>query len=216
MQIHDLPDGTIGATEYTPIDNGSTNRKTTLSAIGTYIINTVTASLGGVTRTIKAAIDAAWTKLGSGSISNVGADVSAAIGNTSLGTTATSLSGAIAEHEGDITALGQLTTQSLALVSGAWTSSSTVGISCVKRGNTVTFSFNISGKPAYSDAANHPMITSLPTGWRPLGSIYLIRQTQSGKRYLLVIGSDGTISFNFISQAMDTEWFRESLTWVVA
>lgn len=107
MQIHDLPNGTIGATEYAPIDNGTTNRKTTLSAIGTYIINNVTEALGGVTRTLKAAIDAAWTKLGSGSISNVGADVSAAIGNDALGTTATSLSGAIAEHEGDITALGE-------------------------------------------------------------------------------------------------------------
>ena len=34
MQIHELPTGTIGDTEYSPIDNGTSNRKITLDAIG--------------------------------------------------------------------------------------------------------------------------------------------------------------------------------------
>lgn len=44
-------------------------------------------------------------QVGSAAIANVAASITEAIGNTALTTTATDLSGAIAEHEGDITAL---------------------------------------------------------------------------------------------------------------
>ena len=96
MQIHELPDGVIGATECSPIDNGTTNRKVTLADIGAYVLNTLTMSLGNVTRTVKAAIDAIQTK----------------VGTAALDTTAQDLSEAINEHEDDISTLNSnLTTE---------------------------------------------------------------------------------------------------------
>lgn len=81
MQIHELPTGTIGSTEYSPIDNGTSNRKITLASIGDYIINTL-KTLGGAQKS-----------------------VGEYIGNSAMGTTATTITGAIAEHEEDISEL---------------------------------------------------------------------------------------------------------------
>ena len=78
MQIHELPTGTIGSTEYSPIDNGSSNRKVTLATIGTYILDTLTMTLGGVSRTVKDAIDAHQTAidtLNSNNVFNVGTEI---------------------------------------------------------------------------------------------------------------------------------------------
>ena len=74
--------------QLTPTGYGS--RRITLSSIASYVLSNFSSlSLGGVTRTVKAAIDAIATLLGS----------------SSMGTTATTVTGAIAEHEGDITTL---------------------------------------------------------------------------------------------------------------
>ena len=84
-------------TDESPVVQSSTTKKFSMTQLGSYILDGFSGlSLGGVTRTAKSAIDAIATALST--LSNF-------IGSTSMGTTATTVTGAIAEHEGDITSL---------------------------------------------------------------------------------------------------------------
>ena len=77
-------------TDESPVVQSSATKKFSMSQLGSYILNSFSSlSLGGVTQTVKSAIDAIATLLG----------------NSSMGTTATTVTGAIAEHESDITSL---------------------------------------------------------------------------------------------------------------
>ena len=84
-------------TDESPVVQSSTTKKFSMTQLGSYILNGFSGlSLGGVAQTAKAAIDALATAL---------TTLSDFIGSTSMGTTATTVTGAIAEHEGDITSL---------------------------------------------------------------------------------------------------------------
>lgn len=117
MQIHELPTGTLGDSDYAAIDNGSTNRKLSLkSAINSLITSGISAIQSALTTaqnnitalqnsmsTANTNIGALQTKVGSASTSNVGdGSLAGAVGNTVMGTTATTLSGAVKEHEDQI------------------------------------------------------------------------------------------------------------------
>ena len=117
MQIHELPTGTLGDSDYAAIDNGSTNRKLSLkSAINSLITAGISAIQSALTTaqnnitalqnsmsTANTNIGALQTKVGSASTSNVGdGSLAGAVGNTVMGTTATTLSGAVKEHEDQI------------------------------------------------------------------------------------------------------------------
>ena len=126
MQIHELPTGTLGDSDYAAIDDGSTNRKLALkSAINGLISAGISAIQSALTTaqnnitalqnsmsTANTNIGALQTKVGSAATTNVGdGSLAGAVGNTVMGTTATTLSGAIKEHEDligntDITGIG--------------------------------------------------------------------------------------------------------------
>ena len=74
IKINQLPDlPAVTGTDMFPADNaGGTTGKHTLTKIANFAVNAFTLSLGGVTRTVKAAIDAFQTLLGSTDISDVG------------------------------------------------------------------------------------------------------------------------------------------------
>lgn len=98
IKISALPSATevTGNDESPGVQSGST-KKFTMSQISEYILNTFSSlSLGGVARTVKAAIDAIATTVTSHTT---------LLGNSTMGTTATTVTGAIAEHETDITTL---------------------------------------------------------------------------------------------------------------
>lgn len=70
--------------------SGYSTKRTPLSRLGNYILNKYAAlQLGGVARTVKAAIDA----------------ITSLLGSSNMGTTATTVTAAIAEHEDEISAL---------------------------------------------------------------------------------------------------------------
>lgn len=117
MQIHELPTGTLGDSDYAAIDNGTNNRKLSLkSAINSLITAGVSAIQSALTTaqnnitalqnsmaTANTNIGALQTKVGAASTSNVGdGSLAGAVGNVVMGTAATTLSGAIKEHEDQI------------------------------------------------------------------------------------------------------------------
>lgn len=172
MQIHELPTGTLGDSDYAAIDNGSTNRKLSLkSAINSLITSGISAIQSALTTaqnnitnlqnsmtTANTNIGALQTKVGSASTSNVGdGSLAGAVGNTVMGTTATTLSGAVKEHEdqigntdisgiGDGTITGALSSiDAVTDVTGYTVSdtyvSNTDTVSVVRSGNVVSVSF---------------------------------------------------------------------------
>ncbi len=98
VKISELPSvSEVLGTDESPAVQSSTTKKFTMTQLGSYILGAFSGlSLGGVLQTAKAAIDAVTTALG---------NLSDLVGNTAMGTTATTVTGAIAEHEGDITSL---------------------------------------------------------------------------------------------------------------
>ena len=98
VKISELPPvSEVLGTDESPAVQSSTTKKFTMTQLGSYILGAFSGlSLGGVAQTAKAAIDAVTTAL---------SNLSDLVGNTAMGTTATTVTGAIAEHEGDITSL---------------------------------------------------------------------------------------------------------------
>lgn len=91
IKISELTSGSsVNGDDQYPAVQGSSTRKFSPSQMASYVLNTFSSlSLGGVARTVKSAIDA----------------VSTLLGDSTMGTTATTVTGAIAEHESDISGL---------------------------------------------------------------------------------------------------------------
>lgn len=111
MQIHELPSGTVSNADYVAIDNGESTRKALVQNID--MSNNEVAFTSGDSET-----PTAWESVAlitTGALSTLMANLSKIaknvrflwqkIGNVTMGTTATTVTGAIAEHEGDLTAL---------------------------------------------------------------------------------------------------------------
>lgn len=113
MEIHELPGGTLADADVLAVDNGTSTRKLNFKNIANSLITAITNP------------------------------ISTLIGNTEMGTTATTITGAIAEHESDISTLNSK-------LSGNVTAGAQKTISCtVAAGATVTVydsSYTISGK----------------------------------------------------------------------
>ena len=113
-------------TDESPVVQSSATKKFSMSQLGSYILNSFSSlSLGGVTQTVKSAIDAIATLLGS----------------SPMGTTATTVTGAIAEHESDISSLNssliivsEFTSESVTLNAGELT---TISVPCSVAGYTL-------------------------------------------------------------------------------
>lgn len=89
-KISALPEASaVNASDVVPVVQSSATKKAAFSVIANYVLNSFTMSLGAVTRTVKTAIDALQTK----------------VGTASLNTTATDLCGAVNEHESDISTI---------------------------------------------------------------------------------------------------------------
>lgn len=74
IKINQLPDLTsVAGTDMFPADDsGGTTGKHTLAKVAEYAVNAFEITLGGISRTVKTAIDAIQTLLGSTSISGIG------------------------------------------------------------------------------------------------------------------------------------------------
>ena len=126
IKISELTSGNSvnGDDRYPAVQSGST-KKFSPSQMASYILNTFSSlSLGGVVRTVKAAID---------SIAATVASHTTLLGDTSMGTTATTVTGAIAEHETDITTLNSNTNYSSQYTNSLSTSPDSVSI--IRKGN---------------------------------------------------------------------------------
>lgn len=128
MQIHELNSRTPTDTDEMALDTGSQTYKTTVGLLKPQFVSYDMANptswddvplitgnssiifvFERLTRAVKN-LRYLWKLIGSGDFSNVAETISGAIGNTALGTDATTLSGAIAEHESDISTInGNLT-----------------------------------------------------------------------------------------------------------
>lgn len=124
MQIHELNSRTPTATDEMALDTGSLTYKTTAGQLRPQFTSSdmanptswddvpvlvgnnasITYVFERLTRMFRN-IRYLWKLIGSGDFSNVAETISGAIGNTALTTTATDISGAIAEHESDISTL---------------------------------------------------------------------------------------------------------------
>lgn len=91
------------------------------------------------------------------------AETDTLIGNTAMGTTATTITGAIKEHETDISILNGKTTESITLSSNV-TASSSFSCICEKRGNSVTAYIAFT---ATADIASGATVATIPSGFRP-------------------------------------------------
>ena len=128
MQIHELNSRTPTDTDEMALDTGSQTYKTRVGLLKPQFVSydmanptswtnvpliTGNSSIVFVFERLTrmfSNIRYLWKLIGSGDFSNVSETISGAIGNTALTTTATSLSGAIAEHEEDISTInGNLT-----------------------------------------------------------------------------------------------------------
>lgn len=123
MQIHELGTRTPDTSDYIALDTGTQTYKSTVGNLKPQYTSYDTASptswvnvdpVGSHSRIslvferltyMFRNIRYLWKLIGSGDFSNVAETISGAIGNTALTTTATDISGAIAEHEGDISDL---------------------------------------------------------------------------------------------------------------
>ena len=217
MQIHELPTGTLGDSDYAAIDNGSTNRKLSLkSAINSLITAGISAIQSALTTaqnnitalqnsmsTTNTNIGALQTKVGSASTSNVGdGSLAGAVGNTVMGTTATTLSGAVKEHEDqigntDISGIADGTlTGAVAVETGTLSYGTTyftnANSSLKKVGNIVCVI--LSGTAASSWSGSHVLAT-IPSGFRPASTVtgFLYDGTNAGGGNLVNILDSGNI-----------------------
>ena len=208
MQIHELPTGTLGDSDYAAIDNGSTNRKLSLkSAINSLITSGISAiqsalttaqnnitSLQNSMSTANSNITALQTKVGSASTVNVGdGSLAGAVGNTVMGTTATTLSGAVKEHEdqigntditgvddGTITGAIDMINSSLTGSVTSYTPSFTVSSGTNPTVGNITFRYFVTGTlmvvsgrfnmtAVGSVGSSNPLRISLPGGYTYVG-----------------------------------------------
>lgn len=123
MQIHELNTRTPGVYDYAALDTGSQTYKakvgdlkpqyvsydsanpTSWAEVATMGSNTPISTFFERVTYIARNVRYLWKLIGSGDFSNVSETISGAIGNTALTTTATDISGAIAEHESDISTI---------------------------------------------------------------------------------------------------------------
>lgn len=98
VKISQLPSASeVLGSDVAPSVQYGTTKKFSMTTLANYLLNTFNSlSLGGTARTVKSAIDAIHTSLSS---------LLDKVGNVTMGTTATTITGAIAEHEGDITTI---------------------------------------------------------------------------------------------------------------
>lgn len=130
-------------------ENSSQSGKIDVDAVSNYALTSYNgATLAGSAQTPKAAIDGLNTKIGS----------------TTMGTTATTITGAIAEHESDISTLNGNSAASLTLSYAGVTQS----VSAYKRGMIVEIPVNITvSGSTFSTATGYDLICTIPSGYRP-------------------------------------------------
>lgn len=125
---------------------GFSTRKTLLSRLASYALNTFTMALGGTTRTVKSAIDSIQTLLGSTSISGIG-------GGT--------VTGAISALNSDLAKSSDSITVTMSGISD--TSNSVV----MKSGNVVDLRINVGNGTVMSAFTTSETICTLPSKYRP-------------------------------------------------
>lgn len=185
MQIHELNTKTPSTSDYLALDTGTQTYKANVGDLKPAYSSSDT-SLSPTTWTDFALLSSnskftyaleIITKIaknvryfrnliGSGSFSNVASTIAGAIGNTSLPTTATSLSGAIAEHEGDISTInGKLAAVAFDLTRNTTNTTSGNGKGIYdKATGTVRLYFQWAHS---SNVASGTTLFTIPSGYRP-------------------------------------------------
>lgn len=156
IKINQLPDlVSVAGTDMFPADDsGGTTGKHTLAKVAEYAVNAFETTLGGISRTVKTAIDAIQTLLGSTSISGIGdGTVTGAI---------SSLNSDLAQRSTSMTAY----TPTIGWSNGASITVANVGFGYARIGNFLFISgrFNITDK---GSPGNTSLTISLPSGYTP-------------------------------------------------
>ena len=171
IKISELPSGNSvnGDDQYPAVQSGST-KKFSPAQMASYVLNTFSSlSLGGVVRTVKAAID---------SIAATVASHTTLLGNSTMGTTATTVTGAIAEHETDITTLNSnITPQNISLNAASGFNIATNN--SLKIGALVVINIKISG--ANITASTAGVVASVPSAYRPSSETGLVLNVAAGE-----------------------------------
>ena len=174
MEIHELPGGTLADADVLAVDNGTSTRKLNFKNIANSLITAITNP------------------------------ISTLIGNTEMGTTATTITGAIAEHESDISTLNS----NESFICTAGTSQFTINRQrCFRNGKRVVISFDATANSNITTGTNITIL-QIPTTHQPstdltgLGWIWtgttlfssMIKVTKSGNYYYIMQNASNTIS----------------------
>lgn len=148
----------------TDISNGpAADRKFTLSGLATWMLTTFTASFGGVTRSVKSALDNVVSRLG------VVENGTNAISKHAVETyTGAQLAGSYQTVKDAINGIVAASSTSLSLSMGGYSATAYV----FKRGGNVEMTFPDGGGTTFASFTNGGQVGTLPAGYRPSHSIY--------------------------------------------
>lgn len=192
IKINQLPDLTsVAGTDMFPADDsGGTTGKHTLAKVAEYAVNAFEITLGGISRTVKTAIDAIQTLLGSTSISGIGDGT---------------VTGAISSLNSDLTNRTGYTYQSVPKAStfGAGTFNCNV----FQYYKQAVVYLNV-GLPSIA-ASTEALMCTLPEGSRPSQKLNMVAVTQSGTPIGLLLQwyTDGRITV-FPLSAVNGQFMR--------
>lgn len=192
IKINQLPDlVSVAGTDMFPADDsGGTTGKHTLAKVAEFAVNAFETTLGGISRTVKTAIDAIQTLLGSTSISGIGDGT---------------VTGAISSLNSDLTNRTGYTYQSVPKAStfGAGTFNCNV----FQYYKQAVVYLNV-GLPSIA-ASTEALMCTLPEGSRPSQKLNMVAVTQSGTPIGLLLQwyADGRITV-FPLSAVNGQFMR--------
>lgn len=246
MQIHELPtDSPTTAEDYLAIDDGTSTRKalfsgfeaggnevtftsgdsaspSTWQTVSTMASGTLSTLMNGLS---KMASNARYlysvigqTALGTTATTITGAiaEIVGKIGNTAMTTTATTLTGAIKEVKDSVSALSNVTSETLTFNNDTTNFSTPTNWICSVRkcGNTVQLTYSILMTLKDTSTTSHN-ITQMSSAYRPSETIIINKIGQGGQKYNIGISTSGYISLSNIQGASWSGWMRDSITWIV-
>lgn len=226
MQIHELPSASPSASDYIPIDNGTATRKTTLSSIDmgsneitftsgdtsspsswqtvAVMASNTAANLMNAISKMVANIRWLYNRLGTSSTGTTATTVTGAIaehstkiGSADMGTTATTLTGAIAEVNDSVSdnsdAIAELNSNITPqnISLNAASGFNIATNNSLKIGALVVINIKVSG--ANITASTAGIVASIPSAYRPSSETSLVLNVTAGESASGWIRANGDI-----------------------
>lgn len=234
MQIHELNTRTPGVYDYAALDTGSQTYKaqvgdlkpqytsydsanpTSWAEVATMGSNTPISTFFERVTYIARNVRYLWKLIGSGDFSNVAETLSGAIGNTALTTEATTISGAIAEHEEDISQInGNLSSTSL---TRTWVDNAYIDQTSFNRtyaskyGKLICVFLNVVFTASMPTGTSDVVIGKIKGMTLGRSYFFLVPSQSNNSTCLFQLRSNGELWVSNLSgTATGTSWFRTTL-----